>query len=79
MKVTVLFFSLLRDLTGVEKLSLSLDSEDARLAVILERLYCDFPGLREWDRRLLLAVNAEYAGREDIVRNGDEIALMPPV
>ena len=32
-----------------------------------------------WDERLLLAVNAEFANRDSVLREGDEVALMPPV
>ena len=42
--------------------------------VILER----YPSLR-WPPGTMLAVNQEYAGPEQALRDGDEIAVIPPV
>ena len=81
MTVKVLFFSVLRDLVGAEHLPLSLEAGGGRVVLreILARLYNDYPALQSWDSSLLLAVNAEFATRESLVHDGDEIALMPPV
>lgn len=79
MTTTVLFFSVLRDLVGAESLSLTLPTSEVTMGAILESLYRDHPALRDWDSRLLLAVNAEFATRGDLVKDGDEVALMPPV
>lgn len=78
MTVTVLLFSVLREIAGTESLSLSLPTEatlgDAAGAVIAQ-----FPRMADWDSRLLLAVNSEYANRDTALHDGDEVALMPPV
>ena len=79
MTATVLFFSVLRDLVGAESLSLTLASSKVTMGELLDTLYDDHPALRDWDSRLLLAVNAEFATRDDLVNDGDEVALMPPV
>ena len=79
MNVRVLFFSQLRDLCGVDELACALDSGDAVVGDLLEKLYADHDGLREWDGRLLVAVNQEYADRGTELSEGDEIAVMPPV
>ena len=81
MTVNVLFFSVLRDLVGADHLSLSLEAGggDVALGEILARIYADYPALQGWDNSLLLAVNAEFATRDSLVHEGDEIALMPPV
>lgn len=77
MKIRVLFFSLLRDLAGTDSLDYSFEGKT--VADLLRKLYCDIPALSEWDTSLLIAVNSEYANREDAVNEGDEVALMPPV
>lgn len=79
MTITILFFSILRDLVGAESLTVSFDSEEVSLDEVLALLYGDYPALTIWDSRLLLAVNAEFATRMVRVRDGDEVALMPPV
>ncbi len=77
MKIRVLFFSLLRDLAGTDALDYSFEGKT--VADLLEKMYLDIPALSEWDANLLIAVNSEYATREDPVNEGDEVALMPPV
>lgn len=79
MKVRVLFFSQLRDLCGVDELECQLEVRAALVADLLAKLYADFSGLREWDGRLLVAVNQEYADRAAALSEGDEVAIMPPV
>jgi len=78
MTVRVLFFSLLRDLAGTDRLALELPAPsnlgDA-VALLRER----FPSLGAWEGRLLLAVNGEYADRATELADGDEVAVMPPV
>lgn len=78
-EITILFFSLFRDLAGTEKMSLSLSTEDRSLDDIVERVYAEVPGLKKWDGQMLLAVNHEYADRLQEIQPGDEIAMMPPV
>lgn len=78
MKVEVLYFSLLRDIAGCERESVTLDGS-AEVADLIEKMYARHPGLDEWDRSLLVAVNGEYADRQTTLTDGDEVALMPPV
>lgn len=77
MKIRVLFFSLLRDLAGTDALDHSF--EGGTVDDLLKNLYEKIPALSEWDANLLVAVNSEYAKRETPVKDGDEVALMPPV
>jgi molybdopterin converting factor subunit 1 len=79
MKVTLLFFSVLRDLSGCDRLELELPPHVATLSQLLDQLDQRMPGLAGWEGRLLLAVNGEYAAPSTTLANGDEIALMPPV
>jgi molybdopterin synthase sulfur carrier subunit len=79
MTVRVLFFSQLRDLCGLDEVECELDSEASAVENLLEKLYLTYEGLREWDGRLLVAVNHDYADRTTSLNSGDEIAVMPPV
>ena len=79
MTVRVLFFSVLRDLTGVDSCDLTLESSEARVKDVLEILLSQFPRLEEWEEQLLLAVNCEYAEPEDPLSDGCEFAVFPPV
>ncbi len=77
--VRVLFFSVLRDLTGSDQVELPVDESGTTVGEFVSSVYETYPGVREWDSKLLIAVNGEFADREDSVKAGDEIALMPPV
>jgi len=76
--VRVLFFGAARDVTGHEEIQLALASattaESARSQIL-----SDYPNLRRFGNSLLLAVNQEYARPEREIRDGDELALFPPV
>ena len=71
MRVTVRLFAGLRERAGVSRLELE---DVARAGDVWERLSLgDEPG------GLLYAVNREYVERSHELRDGDEVALIPPV
>jgi molybdopterin converting factor subunit 1 len=78
MKVRVLFFSILQDLTGERELVIELP-DDATMAALLELLFQRWPKLGNWDESLLLAIDQTYVKRQAPLHDGAEIALMPPV
>jgi molybdopterin converting factor small subunit len=80
MRVSLLFFSSFQAVTGTAACQREFAGTD-RLAVcdLLEALYSEWPGLRAWDGRILVAIDRRYAGREDVVTDGQEVAVMPPV
>ncbi len=77
-RVRVLFFSILRDLTGTAESESELPA-GATLATLLGELFTRWPRLRDWDASLLLAIDHNYATRNTPLRDGCEVALMPPV
>ena len=78
MKVHVLFFSRLRDLTGTSAMELEVPDR-SRAGDLLEILYAKTPALREWDKSILVAVGLEFVRRDHVMQSGDEISIMPPV
>ncbi|GAA5140446.1 MAG: MoaD/ThiS family protein [Verrucomicrobiota bacterium] len=74
----VLFFSVLRDITGSEEINWQMP-EGATVADLLENLYRRWPKLGEWDASLLVAVNQTYVKRTELLHPQCEVALMPPV
>ena len=78
MKIEVQFFSRLRDLAGGSRLELDLPG-GATVGDALARVYADHPAMRPWDAHLLLAVGLEFARREQALREGDQVSIMPPV
>lgn len=78
MSIRVLFFATIADLTGMRQLELDAPAgTDA--ASLYERLARDFPALEAVRSSVLCAVNAEFARPDTPVRDGDEVALFPPV
>lgn len=78
MKVRVLFFGMTHDLTGFEQEEVHL-TEGESLNDLWGRYERKFPRLREISGSLLAAVNEEIADRSRLLREGDEVAFMPPV
>ena len=75
MRVRVLYFGVLKESLGRESEQVEL-AEGARVADLMAR-YED--GNAEWMRSIAVAVNQEYARAADVLRDGDEVALLPPV
>ncbi|MDT7543060.1 MAG: MoaE-MoaD fusion protein [Acidobacteriota bacterium] len=51
----------------------------ATVAVVFAVALTRFPALTRFGRSLLIAVNEEYAASDVVVRDGDEVAIFPPV
>ena len=78
MKVKVLFFGIARDLTGFSQEFVEL-GEGEQLDS-LRRLYeLRFPGLSDMARSLVAVVNQEIALPDEPLKEGDEVAFLPPV
>lgn len=76
--VTVLFFASLRDLVGEDERRLDIPP-DTTVAGFLELLESDFPELKRFKRKFRVAMNEEFVTDDTIVKDGSELALIPPV
>ncbi|MDQ7055455.1 MAG: molybdopterin converting factor subunit 1 [Persephonella sp.] len=78
MKVKVLYFSSIRDRVKKreELLEIPDDATVSYLTGILKQLY---PGISEVIDRVMIAVNEEYVNAETKLKEGDIIAIIPPV
>ncbi len=79
MKLRVLFFSVLRDITGCPETAVELPAGQKTVADLLLHLFARWPALSEWDSSLLIAIDHAYAKRSDLLHDGAEAAVMPPV
>ena len=77
--VRVIFFSVLRELAGVEEVEISMSCGETQVSDILQQVYHDYPRIESWNTKLLIAINGEFADRSELLGDGDELALMPPV
>lgn len=78
MQVTVKLFARLREVVGSGQLVCDLE-EGATLSDLLQALYAQFPDLREDATRTFVALNHQLAVPSSPLRDGDEVALFPPV
>ncbi len=78
MRVNVKLFAVLRERAGKGELLLELgEGETVRGAAVVlgERE----PGIANYLSRVAFAVNREYVPGETVLRDGDELAVIPPV
>ena len=78
MTVTVHFYSYYKELTGCAETTATV-SEPATLRELVRELQVRFPRLAALENTMLLAVGVEYQPRDYILREGDAVALFPPV
>jgi molybdopterin converting factor subunit 1 len=78
MRVTIRLFARLRDLAGGGELVRELPGP-ATVHEVWRSLTDEVPALREYEQSLSVAVNAEYSRMAAAVRDGDEVAFLPPV
>ena len=78
MTINVRLFAILRERAGAGEISLDV-REGASVSEASARIAETFPALREHLSRAAFAVNREYARPATILREGDELAIIPPV
>ena len=76
--VNVKLFAVIRDLIGKEQHVLRLE-EHASAEEAITMLIREYPKLEDYRRSLLIAVNCEYVPGGHTLRDGDELACIPPV
>jgi MoaE-MoaD fusion protein len=77
-RVKVLFFGMLKDLVGRSEDRLELP-EDADIEAVFEHYAGRFPALRDLRASTLTARNQDFCGPMEKLREGDEVAFLPPV
>jgi len=76
MRIRVLYFGVLKDVMGQSSAMIDL-AEGASVADLLA-LHRESGKASVWDS-IAVAVNQTYARAGDVLRDGDEVALLPPV
>ena len=74
----LLFFAVLRDIAGTDARELSLVPGTTALEVWQELRGSD-ARLAAYEQPPLIAINEEYATPATLLRDGDELAFIPPV
>jgi molybdopterin converting factor small subunit len=68
----------LRDVAGKDEELLDLP-EGSRASDVWQRLRTEHAALRDYTRPPMIAINETYAGGDEPLRDGDELAFIPPV
>lgn len=74
MQITVKYFASLREQQGKAEEHLSLASNSMSVAKIWENIAGS-----EINTPILFAINQQYVAPETLVKEGDEVAFLPPV
>lgn len=78
MKVRVLVFGMLKDLLPLESGTVDL-ADGSTVAQLVSHLLAHSLQAQSYTDSLAIAVNREYATPAQVLRDGDEVALLPPV
>ncbi len=78
MKVRLLFFAVLRDITGSGEDELSV-AEGTRASDVWQTLRSRHSELADYAHPPMIAINESYAAPDTLLREGDELAFIPPV
>lgn len=78
MRIRVLFFGILRDLTGSRECDVDV-ADGTTAAGLFDHFAARFPALEQARRSVTVARNQEFADPSVPLSDGDEIALLPPV
>ena len=78
MKIRLLFFAVLRDIAGRSEDVLELP-DGTRAGDVWQRLRDEHAALRDYIQPPMIAVNESYVAPDQPLRDGDELAFIPPV
>ena len=78
MRVRVLYMGLLKEVAGRDREELEL-RDNSRVGDLFAELKQRIPKLSDFGPAIAVAVNYEYSGAETVLREDDEVALLPPV
>lgn len=78
MAVRVLFFGQLRDIVGCSEDEYTAPA-DATLETVFTHYASRFPAMAALAQSVVMARNQEFSAPSEPVRDGDEVAIMPPV
>jgi molybdopterin converting factor subunit 1 len=77
-RVRLLYFAVLRDITGKSEEIIELP-DGARAQEIWNRLRNRHDQLAGYEKPPMTAVNESYVSADQLLRDGDEVAFIPPV
>ena len=77
-KIKVKFFASYKEAVGTDELDLDMEDEP-NVSQLLEAVKAIHPAIGELLEPLIVSVNKEYAAFDKVLKDGDGVALLPPV
>ncbi len=77
-QITVKLFAIFQEVLATDEMQMKLKS-GTLVSQIFDRLVSQQPKLEQWRSLTRYAVNLNFAEPQTILKNGDEVALIPPV
>jgi len=77
-EVLVKFFASARDIVGKKDIEMEIE-KNCKVEDIMESIFEEYPELKDMKDQLLISVNKDRTDKNEILKDGDEIAVMPPV
>ena len=78
MELKVRLFALYRERAGTREFSIEMPA-GATVADLTDAVRVRYPRLAPPEVKIVVAVNADYAEPEDLLKPGDDVCLIPPV
>ncbi|MCA9600633.1 MAG: molybdenum cofactor biosynthesis protein MoaE [Polyangiales bacterium] len=79
MAIKVRYYAAARDLCGCSEESFQGEADRFSQAEFLSSIGARHPGFQEHAGRMRLAVNGDFAAPDSVIRDGDEVVVLPPV
>lgn len=76
--VFIEFYGQLRELNNEKELSIEID-ENSNCQSLLDKLEKEFPKFQKFRKYVICAVNDELIDESYILKEGDRVAVLPPV
>lgn len=78
MKIKIELFSVYREAIGEKEIEIEI-KDDAKIKDIIQFLTKKYPSIRKFIGYAIFSINHEYADENRSVKEGDEIAIFPPI
>ena len=77
-RISILYFATVKDATGIRMESIDL-SKDTTISEMLSKISMIYPKLKHILNNIQISVNYRIVDFNTILKDGDEVALLPPI
>jgi molybdopterin converting factor subunit 1 len=77
-RITILYFASVKDITGVKKETMDL-TPNTSIKKLLAKISLSYPDIKSILNVVKISVNYKMIDMNTILKDGDEVALLPPV